>query len=175
VLIIHTGDDGAMGLVLNRPAKTTLKKLFPGKAIPNGQGEFVYAGGPVEQQLGFALLRSSTTLKQALRVAADVYFITDKDQLEKSLQTAKDAASFRVYLGYSGWGPDQLEQELAAGAWTILSWKIDTVFDAEPATLWERLNQKSHLRIAKTPAELFIAQGANRIHPGSPPCWDVSR
>ncbi len=153
VLLIHTGEDGAMGLILNRPAKISLRKLFPGKEIPKNKGEFVYAGGPVEEQLGFALLRSGAKPKEALRIAADVYFVTDKDQLEKTMQTAKDAASFRIYLGYAGWGPDQLDQELAAGAWTILPWRIETVFDAEPATLWDRLNQKSHLRIAGTPGE----------------------
>ena len=153
VLLIHTGDDGAMGLILNRPAKISLGKLFPGKEIPRNKGEFVYTGGPVEEQLGFALLRSSTKLKEALRVGADVYFVTDKDQLEKTVQTAKDAASFRVYLGYAGWGPDQLEQELAAGAWTVLPWRIETVFDADPLTLWDRLNEKNHLRIAGTTRE----------------------
>jgi len=147
VLLVHTGEDGAMGLILNRPAKTTLKKLFPQMHIPKG-GDPVYSGGPVEEQVGVALLRSSTKLAEPLRVAGDVYMLTDKSLLEKTVQSGKDAASFRVYVGYSGWGPGQLDQELAVDAWTVLPFRAETVFDDEPATLWDRLNQKTQLRIA---------------------------
>jgi len=151
VLLVHTGEDGAMGLILNRPAKITLKKLFPQLQIPNG-GDPVYSGGPVEEQIGVALLRSSAKLStkptEPLRVAGDVYMLTDKNLLEKTVRSGKEAASFRVYVGYSGWGPSQLDQELAVDAWTILPFRAETVFDTEPATLWDRLNQKSQLRIA---------------------------
>jgi putative transcriptional regulator len=148
VLLVHTGEDGAMGLILNRPAKLSLKKLFPQLQIPSDGGDSVYAGGPVEESVGVALIRSKARLTQPLRVAGDVYFITGKGLLEKSVLSGRDAASFRVYLGYAGWGREQLDQELAVDAWTILPFKAETVFDAEPATLWERLNQKSHLQIA---------------------------
>jgi len=151
VLLVHAGEDGAMGLILNRPAKITLKKLFPQLQIPNG-GDPVYSGGPVEEQIGLALLRSSakpsTKPTEPLRVAGDVYMLTDKNLLEKTVRSGKESASFRVYVGYSGWGPGQLDQELAVDAWTILPFRAETVFDAEPATLWDRLNQKSQLRIA---------------------------
>jgi len=138
VLLVHVADDGVMGLILNRPAK----------AAPKNLGRAVYAGGPVENHFVSALLRSTTRLPRALRVEGDVYLLADQGLLEKQAQAAKDATSFRVYLGYAGWGPDQLDQELAAGAWTILPWKVETVFDADPATLWDRLNEKAHLRIA---------------------------
>jgi putative transcriptional regulator len=95
-----------------------------------------------------ASLHSTTKLKPALRVSGEVYFTTDKELLEKTAQTGKDASVFRVYLGYAGWGPDQLEREMAADAWTVIPAKDETVFDAEPATLWDRLNKKSNLRIA---------------------------
>ena len=148
VLLVHTGDDGAMGLILNRPAKMRLKKLFPQLQIPINGSDPVYAGGPVEESVGVALMRSKAKLTQPLRVAGDVYLVTGKGLLEKTVQSGKDAASFRVYLGYAGWGPEQLDRELAVDAWTILPFSAETVFDAEPATLWERLNQKSHLQIA---------------------------
>jgi len=139
VLLVHAGEDGAMGLILNRPAK----------AAPKNLGRAVYAGGPVEQEFVSALTRSGAKLSGALRIAGDVYMLADRDVLEKRSHASQDAASFRVYLGYAGWGPGQLDQELAAGAWTILPWRVETVFDADPATLWDRLNQKSHLRIAR--------------------------
>jgi putative transcriptional regulator len=146
VLLIHVGDDGTLGLILNRPAKITLKKLFPQMQVTSRDP--VYSGGPVEEQVGLALIRSAAKLAQPLHIAGDVYLVTGKSLLEKTVQAGKDAAGFRVYLGYAGWGPEQLDQELAADAWTVLPFRAETVFDAEPSSLWERLNQKSHLSIA---------------------------
>jgi putative transcriptional regulator len=148
ILLIHADDDGAMGLILNRAAHTTLQKLFPEMALPKNGQDAVYSGGPVEEAVGFALLRSSTKVKPALRVSGEVYLVSDKELLQKNVLAGKDGKNFRVFLGYAGWGPDQLEREMAADAWTIMPAKDEIVFDAEPATLWDRLNKKSNLRIA---------------------------
>jgi len=146
VLLVHVGDDGTLGLILNRPAKITLKKLFPQMQITSNDP--VYSGGPVEEQVGLALLRSTSKISEPLHIAGDVYLAAGKRLLEKTVLAGKDAARFRVYLGYAGWGPEQLDQELAADAWTVLPFRAETIFDAEPSSLWERLNQKSHLSIA---------------------------
>lgn len=140
VLLVHLGDEGAMGLVLNRLVQNQPK---PSEHVA------IHVGGPVEREFVFALFRSSTKVSGALRLANDVYLLADKDLIRKRVQAGKDLASFCIYRGYAGWGPDQLDREVAAGAWTILPFQSDTIFDPEPATLWDRLNERSHLRIAE--------------------------
>jgi putative transcriptional regulator len=147
VLITEYTDDGAAGLIINRQSKIPLSKFYPdlkGKTA----SDLVYSGGPVEEKLGFGLLRSRTKLENTKQLVTDVHLITDDKMLDKLVASGKDSNTLRMYVGYCGWGSEQLEREVELGAWHIFPGTAELVFDPDPDTLWSRLIRKTELRIA---------------------------
>lgn len=154
ILLVRYADDGVVGVILNQPTKTPLSEVFPGETKEKNRADPAYRGGPVEETGVLALLRSAVAPEEAANVVEDVYAATGKKLLSESVSAEKGPAVFRVYLGYCGWAPDQLETEIEAGAWRVIDGTADLVFDRDPATLWRRLFQKINLRMARreTPA-----------------------
>jgi len=144
-IIRRDREEGTMGVVLNRRLDVTLAKAFPQM---HATGDPVYEGGPVSPDAVQALLRTTEKADNAERIVGDIYHVTRKASLEKSIADHVSGAKFRVYLGYAGWGPGQLESEMRQGAWTATR-GAKYVFDSDPATLWERLNRDSQSQVAK--------------------------
>ena len=149
VLLIQYNEDGAMGLVINRPTKLPLSRVLDGLKDAKGRSDPVYMGGPVAITAVLALLRSRDGVEEGQRVLAGVYMISSKASLEKALAARTESSALRAYLGYSGWAAGQLEQEVELGSWWILRADADTVFDPDPATVWPRLIQRTEARIAR--------------------------
>ncbi len=148
VLLVKYGDSGSVGIVLNRKTKAPLARVFDlARGAPNA-ADPVYAGGPVEEGGVLALLRAQTRPEGAEKVFGDVYLVKTRALLDKTVKEGKTAAEFRVYLGYGGWGPGQLEAERDMGAWRVLAGKDGLVFDDDPASEWERLKALSETQIA---------------------------
>lgn len=158
VLLIAYSDKEAVGLVLNQPGATPLSRLFPDFASAQGRTDVAYAGGPVETVRLFCLLRIEGKLREAQPVLPGVYISDKKDLMQLALNAQEPAASFRVFQGYSGWGPGQLARELAAGYWTIVAGSAPLIFDPDPATLWSRLTAPA----APTPRPVRPAGAAAR-------------
>ena len=147
LIVDYDSDKGASGLILNRRTKVDLTKVFPD--VKGAPSDPVYQGGPVEVNGAQALLRSHTRPENATHVFGDVYVTGSKELIEKSVAAAPDPARFRLYVGYGGWGPGQLEHEIDMGAWEVLNGKTAIVFDADPDSLWSRLEELTHSRIAE--------------------------
>lgn len=147
VLIVHYDEDnGAVGLILNRASDTVLSKIFP--QFKSAKNDPVFEGGPVETSSAQALIRTRAKPEGASRVIAEVYASGNKDFIEKSVSAGAARSTFRLYAGYAGWGPDQLEKEVDAGGWSVLRATPDIVFDDKPETLWQRMQHDSDTRIA---------------------------
>ncbi len=148
VLLVRYGEDGAMGLILNRPTKVPLSRALDGLKDAKSRSDPVYLGGPVEVGGVVALLRSRDKLTDARHVFADIYLLSTKTSLERALAAGADSGGLRAYLGYAGWGAGQLDHEIELGSWLV--WRGDpaTVFDPDPETMWSRLIQKTEARIA---------------------------
>ena len=144
--------EGTMGVVLNRAMDVTLAKAFPSL---KANSDPVYEGGPVSPDAVQALLRTSAKPADAVNIAADIYLVVRKAPLEKSITERLPSEKFRVYLGYAGWGPGQLENEIRAGAWTTTRGSR-YVFDSEPASLWPRLKRDAESQVAKAPRSPFL-------------------
>lgn len=113
--IADHGEQGALGVVVNRPIDLDLSMLFEqiGLSLPEGMGDqIVYLGGPVQQERGFVLHTPPQSYSSTLNVADGVCLTTSKDVLEAVAQ-GNGPAKFLVSLGYSGWSAGQLEQEMA--------------------------------------------------------------
>jgi len=131
VLLLQHGADGAFGLVVNRPAKS--------KGLPFP----VFKGGPCGSQ-GMLLLHGHADWvdksdDEAKSIAPGI-FIGDAACLEKvSEGKAAEDVRFRLYTGYAGWGPKQLESELASGAWAMVQATAELLFETPVTDLWQQL------------------------------------
>ena len=147
VLVRYDSDEGTVGLVLNRQSDVPLSRVFPD--MKQATTDPVYLGGPVDPSVGQALLRLATKTDRATQIAGDVYTTADKKLIEKSVHSRTSSTRFRLYLGYAGWAPGQLEAEIRLGAWSILRGQSKIIFDDDPDSLWERLNHETHWQMAK--------------------------
>ena len=114
-----------------------------------GHSDPVFVGGPVELGAVFALARAPRKPQGATAVSSDVYFISTRTALESALEGASNPSGLRIYLGYCGWGPHQLENEVLNGSWYIFSRSEDLAFDTKPATLWSRLISKTEQQLVR--------------------------
>ena len=132
VLITEHTEEGAMGVVLNRPSDTEVDQVAPELASVI-DGEPIFIGGPVQPKALVVLAEFSDPDAAAWIVAADVGFVaadTVGDRLEEAVRRG------RVYAGYSGWGAGQLEAELEEDAWIVEAPLPAELFPDDPDALW---------------------------------------
>ncbi len=149
ILLVHYSEDqGAVGLVLNKRTDVPISRVFHDLKEASGRKDPVYIGGPVELNSVLALLKSASKPDGADKVFGDVYLISNKDTLAKTLASSAEATVFHTYIGYAGWGAGQLEHEVELGAWHIMPADAATVFHADPDSVWERLIHQTETQIA---------------------------
>jgi putative transcriptional regulator len=129
--ICEHNDKGALGLVVNRPTEMTLQALLEQVSIPFGSDEFksipIHFGGPVQVDRGFVLHMPLGQWQSTLAVSPEVGLTTSKDILQ-ALARGEGPRQLLVTLGYAGWAPGQLEQELAQNAWLTVQAKAEVIF-----------------------------------------------
>jgi putative transcriptional regulator len=134
VLMIKHDDEGAFGLILNRPTSNTVREIW--RMVAEQELECdrpIYLGGPVSGPL--VCLHRVKSCAEA-EVMPGVYFAAHKDRLLKVVsQTSKP---FRLFTGYAGWAAGQLEGEMQVGGWLTLQATKDLIF-YEPDDLWEQV------------------------------------
>jgi putative transcriptional regulator len=133
VLVTQAADGSTVGVTLNRP--TTRKH--------EQTGEVVYSGGPVMREVLVALFRAERTPEApAFHVLKDVYLSMHPQNIEMS------ARNRRLFAGFSGWAPGQLESEMRRDGWYLLPATAEILFRADTAGLWEELVRKARGRVA---------------------------
>jgi len=126
VLVTQAPDYSTVGVILNRPTSVRY------------QGQLVRYGGPVMPQVVVAVFRSEQTPKDAaFHVLKNVY-LSMHPQIVDAL-IADDKARYRLYAGFSGWAPRQLESEFGLDGWYVLPADEATVFREDMGGLWEEL------------------------------------
>lgn len=154
ILLVRYDRTGALGLMVNRRTKMPISRALSELKVAEGHSDPIFVGGPVELGTVFALAHAKSKPEGASTVLGDIYFISTKTGLENALEGASDPTDLRIYVGYCGWAPNQLEQEVLRGSWYIFSRSEDVAFDAKPATLWSRLISKTErqfVRLSPTP------------------------
>ena len=139
-LCAHT-EEGAMGLVINRPlARPSFEELLRQLEIvpvPPARHIRLWAGGPVDNGRGFVLHTADWTGEGSLRVNEQLALTASLDVL-KAIAEGGGPREGLLALGYAGWGPGQLETELAQNAWLTVPAPEELVFDAGHDTKWRR-------------------------------------
>jgi putative transcriptional regulator len=149
ILLVKHDETGAMGVIINRPTKFPLSQVLDGVRGGKNRQDPAYLGGPVETESVLAIVRSQQKLADGLQVLPDVFVIASKAAVQKALAGKPDSGSFRAFMGYSGWGPKQLEHELDLDAWVVMKGSAAIVFAPEPETVWPRLIQRAEAQIAR--------------------------
>ena len=133
--IAEHNDEGALGVIVNRPTEMTLAELFEKVDITLESADLaqrpVYFGGPVQTDRGFVLHRPVGEWHSSLTVNAEIALTSSKDILE-SLGSSGEPAEVLISLGYAGWSAGQLEDELAQNAWLTVPADLSIVFDLPP-------------------------------------------
>jgi putative transcriptional regulator len=136
VLIIDHNENGAIGLVLNRPVDLAVAQVCnEGMLEYNGDpGCTAYYGGPVDRGRGMVLVRGEMPEPEDTVLNFTDFVSTRRDLL---VSLAKNPESkYRLFLGYSGWAAGQLEAELEQNAWIRVSLDPDLLFMDDPTKLW---------------------------------------
>ena len=135
VLIAEHTEDGALGLVLNRPAETTVGEAVPDLDwIAPSAEDPVYAGGPVGADSVIVLAEFDDVELAAALVIDDVGFVPAADP--DTERVARATRRTRVFAGDAGWGPGQLEDEMAEDSWIVEPARVEDVFTDDPEGLW---------------------------------------
>jgi putative transcriptional regulator len=132
VLIGHHDEEGAVGVVLNRPTEVSVLEAVPPLADIVEPGEPLYVGGPVQPEAAVVLADFEHPERAEILALGSIGFLpeeVDADQIG-GIRRA------RVFSGYSGWGPGQLERELDEGSWLIQPALPEDVFAVDPEQLW---------------------------------------
>ena len=143
LLVAYEDGGGAMGVIVNRPTPIPLARILPQFAALAGRGDQVWMGGPILPTSLLVLHKSSKPGGKAEAVFGDVYVLTSRDAVEGLLGSKKHAGRFRAYAGHAGWGPGQLENEIARGDWLVVPARPEVVFSEEPGDVWEQLMERS--------------------------------
>lgn len=130
--VCEHNEHGAIGLIINRPTSTTVSRLMSDIEIPlhdlkRGE-QVVLEGGPVQRNRGFVLHAPKGAWMSTLEVADDIAMTTSRDILE-AMGRGDGPDHMLITMGYAGWGPGQLEQEIAQNAWLTVPARAEVIFD----------------------------------------------
>ena len=137
--VCEHNQDGALGIVINRPTDLKLGELLDHLGFEAGNGETeqrtVYLGGPVQRERGFVLHEPSGEWDSSMRVSDEITVTTSKDILQ-AIAEGNGPTRYLVALGYAGWGAGQLEDEMTENAWLSGPADADILFAKDSEQRW---------------------------------------
>ena len=150
IYMVKHNEEGAMGLVINRPlAKGPVKDLLQGFGIENedAMGEIIiHYGGPVGVNNGFVLHSDDVMLDDSERVKDGIAMTVDPKLIE-AMARGKGPRQSMILFGYAGWAPGQLEGELEAGAWHVVPADKTLVFSKEADKKWQQAMDRRRISL----------------------------
>jgi putative transcriptional regulator len=142
VLVTQTPDGATVGVIVNRPSTLKLSDFLSKEFDTANYKGPIFFGGPVMRQALVVVFASESTPEAAaFHVLKDIYLTMHPDNIEKLL--AEPAARYRVYAGFSGWAPRQLESEVMRDGWYFLPADEATLFRENADGMWEELLERA--------------------------------
>lgn len=139
VLLLEHGEEGSLGVIINRATRLTLARVLPELDVPEKNRHKLFFGGPVGLNMLLFLIRGENPPGGAENVVTDVYYSADRAMLEGLLARRVGVDALRLYVGHSGWAPGQLAAEIAQGDWSLVQGDATTLFDKDIKTIWPDL------------------------------------
>ena len=149
VYMLEHHDDGALGVIINRPTDEFLEEPLDRWIDLQSDPSAIFAGGPVEPDALIALARTTVPIDEPTELLSPVVGeVASADLSADPALVAGSVGALRVFRGYAGWGPGQLESEIEAGAWLVLDTTPDDLFSDEPELLWRNVLRRQGGRLA---------------------------
>ena len=139
MLICEHSDEGALGLVLNRPGELVVGDVAPELADLVGEESHIDSGGPVQPDALLVLGEFEDPSFAGMSVIGSVGLVGDGREVAELVDVTLRA---RAFAGYAGWGPGQLDAELARDDWFVAPAGIDDIFDPDADELWRRVLER---------------------------------
>ena len=136
VLICEHGSGGSLGLVINRRTDQHIMEVLPQATGLHEKVGLVYVGGPVQKDNLLVLHRMGREVPDARQIFDGVCLGGDLAALEEASAEGQEEDLIRVYMGYAGWAPGQLQFELSTGSWIVLPADLKMVFARDPLHVW---------------------------------------
>jgi putative transcriptional regulator len=133
IAVANHDEDGALGIILNRPSDTEVVDAVPELEDVVDVDEVVFVGGPVQPAAIVVLAEFEDPAEAAFLVVGGIGLVSDRTGLDR---LATVTARRRIYAGYAGWGPGQLEAELERDDWILEPARPSDVFSEDPQELW---------------------------------------
>jgi putative transcriptional regulator len=146
-LLQHDDEDGALGVVLNRPSRTPLSEVLPGWELLAGEQARVFVGGPVQQSAAICLaaLRAGAPEDPSYAAVPGAPWLGTVDL---DVEAGAAVERVRVFAGYAGWSAGQLESEVEEGAWWVVDSLPADCFVEDPASLWRQVLLRQGMPLA---------------------------
>lgn len=142
VLVTQTEDYSTVGVILNRPVDLKLSEILGDQFQADAYRDPVFSGGPVMQNALIVLFHADVPpAAPAFHVLRTLYMSLHPDNLREML--ASKGRRYRIYAGFAGWAPRQLESEFERAGWFVLPADEDTVFRRDTGGLWEELAERA--------------------------------
>jgi putative transcriptional regulator len=141
ILLCEHGKEGALGVVVNRPTKINITEVLPQIPILEGQKHMVFSGGPVQRNHLLILYQTPEEPENTHHVFDGVYLGGNMATLEEIVKNPFSLDNFRTFMGYSGWAPGQLENEMESGSWLTLPADSSYMFDRNHTRIWANILQ----------------------------------
>lgn len=160
MMIVEHDENGTFGLVVNRPVELSAKELCEGLEMTWGgdPDQALHWGGPVQPDTGWMLFTDDFdegSYEDATELIAHVFFAGSLDVLRTVAGTPP--GDVRLFLGYAGWGPGQLEAEMAQGVWLTAPASRRALFAIEPELMWEHVVRSLGIE----PTKLIVTPGVH--------------
>ena len=157
VLLCDYRPEGAFGIVVNRPTDapaSEMVRLEP--PVVGGNSMRLFVGGPVQPERGWILM-SDPPMDPDFRTIREGLYLSASPEVLRYVLESSPAPRARVLAGYAGWGPGQLDAELAQSAWLIGDIHLDLIFDVDPAAMWDTAIR----RLGADPSSLQTSRGVH--------------
>jgi len=158
VLLCEYRPEGAFGLVINRPTDVPASEMVRLEPPLLGANPLpLFVGGPVQPERGWILLPDPPGDDGDYRTLQDGLYLSASPVVLRRVLETTPAPRARVLAGYAGWGPGQLDDELAQSAWLIADVHLDLVFDVAASAIWETAIR----RLGADPSTLQASRGVH--------------
>ncbi len=163
ILLLHHQSDGSQGFIVNRPTGVKLSEILDELEIPwlGDEGSMAFFGGPVQPQLGTLLFCDDRLTSESMpfEISPGVALTQNLGDLENL--AGQPPASFRLLLGYAGWGDGQLVQEILRNDWITAPVRNDLLFSDQPEDVWQRAMESVGVDPASLP--IWTPQGDDEM------------
>jgi putative transcriptional regulator len=137
VLVCENNNEGTLGFVLNKPSLITFDTVMKNA---DDFKELLFIGGPVAQDSLHFIYRNRIKMDGSIEISQNLYWGGNFEELMQLIRNKKvKGEDFRFFLGYSGWGEGQLDEEMAQNSWIVTNTSSNEIFDIKAEELWREI------------------------------------